>query len=108
MATIKNVSSLRGTGRLTIAAIIGIIDIIEDLHYTIASLAGKLGALYLAKGIPGLIYRNIRAVFRYFDGDGIDTVLDKVVPIFVKKASVRETALSILNGVLGDYLAASN
>ncbi|MDA3894749.1 MAG: alpha/beta hydrolase [Desulfobacteraceae bacterium] len=108
MTNIKNVSDLRGTGSLMISAIIGATKIIEDLHHTILNLAGKLSVLHLTKGITEPIYRNIHAVCKYFDGGGIDTVLNKVVPLFVKKVSVRETVLSILNGVLGDYLAASN
>lgn len=110
MANIKNVSDLRGAGRLTIDAVIGITDLIESLHHTVASVAGTFGEpdQHRTTGITGLVYRNIRTMAGLV-GSGIDTVLEQLVPLSGESysASGCEALLAALNGVLGDHLAAS-
>jgi pimeloyl-ACP methyl ester carboxylesterase len=108
----KNIASdLRGAGRLTIDAVTGITDIVENLHHTIASIAGIFGEPDQQKttGITGLVYRNVRAVTELV-GSGIDSALKNLVPLLGEMDSSpgREALLSALNGVLGDYLAASD
>jgi pimeloyl-ACP methyl ester carboxylesterase len=111
MANINNVSDLRGVVRLAIDAMTGITDLVEDLHHTIASGAGILGApdQHRTTGITGLVYRNIRAVSGLVGG-AIDAGLDPLVSLLGEKDSApgREALLAALNGVLGDHLAASN
>ena len=111
MAKAKNGSDLRGAGRLTIDAVTGITDLIEALHQTIASTAGtpaKPGQ-QRTKGLTGMVYRNIRAVSGLVGGS-LDAVLGPLVSFFGEKGPCpgREAMLAALNGVLGDYLAASN
>ena len=111
MANTAHVSDLRGAGRLTIDAITGITDLVEDLHHTIQSVAGILGAKnrHRTAGITGLVYRNVRTVSRWV-GIGVDAVLAQLAPLIEEPASSpgRDAILAILNGVLGDHLAASN
>ena len=104
-------SDFRGAGRLTIDAITGITDLTEELHHAIASIAGIFGTpdKHHSKGITGLVYRNIRAASGLV-GAIIDAALAKLDSQFGKKDSApgREAVLAVLNGILGDHLAASN
>ncbi|OQY43693.1 MAG: hypothetical protein B6242_14180 [Anaerolineaceae bacterium 4572_78] len=104
-------TDLRSVGSLTIDSIIGITDIVESLHYTITSLSGTLGASdqHRTKCITGMVYRNVRAITKLV-GVGIDVQLNLLSSMLEEKDSSpdREAVLSILNGVLGDYLVANN
>ena len=108
-----NVSNLRGISQLAVAAVVGVTDIVEDMHRNIvrrSPVAGKTAA-GAARGISGLVYRSIRRV-THVVGVGLDTVLAEVAPLFGGAAAPssprREAVLAALNGVLGDYLAATN
>ncbi|MDM8537396.1 alpha/beta hydrolase [Desulfobacterales bacterium HSG17] len=111
MVKIKNESDIRGAGNLTIDAINGIIDLVEAMHHTIASLGGILGKPNQNRttGITGKIYRNIRTVSELI-GDSIDLLLKQFSSLLGEKSSSpeREAVLAALNGVLGDHLAARN
>ncbi|MBF0468666.1 MAG: hypothetical protein HQK61_07250 [Desulfamplus sp.] len=107
------VSDIRGMGRLAVEATNGITDIVEDMHYTVSTIAGLLGKSdqNRTKGITGLVYRNIRAVSGLV-GDGMDAALGHLESLIgtdrgKKPDPGREAVLAALNGVLGDHLAAS-
>jgi len=104
-------TDLRGLGNLTIDAIIGVTNIVESLHLTIAGGSGTAAApdQQRTKGIPGLVYRNIRAVTGLV-GNGIDIVLDQLSLVIgdIESSPRREALLATLNGVLGDHLVASS
>ncbi len=107
----KNVpADIRGTGRLAIDVVTGITDIVESLHYTILNLGlpGR-SEQKRTRGITGLVYRNIRAVTGLI-GERLDTGLAQLEQQMEETASSRgrEAAISALNGILGDYLSASN
>jgi hypothetical protein len=110
MAKANNGSDLRGAGRLTIDAVRGITDLIEDLHQTIASGAGMPGSQDQQRtaGLTGMVYRNVRAVSGLVGG-GIDAVLGPLVSLFGEKDAVpgRAAVVAALNGILGDHLAAA-
>jgi pimeloyl-ACP methyl ester carboxylesterase len=106
------VSNLRGIGQLAVAAVTGVTDIVEDMHRNIARhspLAGVTAA-GTARGISGLVYRSIRRVTR-LAGVGLDRTLARAAPLAggaaVPPSPRREAWLAALNGVLGDYLAAT-
>lgn len=101
---------LRGAGRLVIDAVAGVTDIVEAMHGTIARVSPPLGAAPAkrAGGISGLVYSGVRGVTRAV-GVGLDAALGALAPLVRSQSSSpqREAVLAALNGVLGDYLAAS-
>ncbi len=113
-AITANVSSWRGIGQLAVAAVMGVTDIVEDMHRSIVRLppVADETVARTVHGIPSLVYRSIRGITRVV-GVGLDTVLAQAAPLFgdsvaPSSSARREAALAALNGVLGDYLAATN
>jgi pimeloyl-ACP methyl ester carboxylesterase len=107
------VSSLRGISQLAVAAVVGATDIVEEMQRSIVRRSPPVGGTGErgARGISGLVYRSIRRVTHGI-GAGLDRALVQVAPL-VGRASTpssprREAVLAALNGVLGDYLAATN
>ncbi len=102
----KAVSDLQGATKLTVDAVKGVTNIVESLHSTIASFTGIIGDPKKdAKGISGMVYRNIRKITDAF-GDGIDVMLGKLSDVIGEKQSFRsrEAIIAATNGVIGDYL----
>ena len=103
-------SDLRGLHRLANDAALGLTDLVEAMHHTIASVPGVLGPAPrgTTRGVTGLVYRSVRGVTR-LAGGGIDAALGLLAPLIAERPSSqeREAVLAALNGVLGDYLAAS-
>ena len=110
IAPVAAVSDLRGAGRLAIDAVAGITDLVEDMHRNIADRSPPVGRAPsgAARGISGLVYRSVRGVTRAV-GFGLDLALGQLAPLLGKTASWprREAVLAAVNGVLGDYLAAT-
>lgn len=94
-------SDLRGFARMAKDATTGLTDLVEAMHGAIARPAGT-------RGITGFVYKSIRGVTRLVGG-GVDALLAMLKPTLRGKTSSpgREVVLAALNGVLGDYLAAS-
>jgi hypothetical protein len=57
-------ADLRGINRLTIAGIAGVVDLVEAMHYNIASVPGMLAKPRRDRttGITRLVYQSIRGV----------------------------------------------
>lgn len=106
-----NAADLRGAGRLTIDAVLGVTDLVEALHAGIASPASLVGkpASGSTRGITGLVYRSVRGVTRLV-GAGLDTALAALAPLLDGSRALpqREALLAALNGVLGDHLHATH
>jgi hypothetical protein len=104
-------ADLRGVNRLTIAGIAGVVDLVEAMHQQIASVPGILAkpTRNRTSGITRLVYRSIHGVLGLV-GHGLDVLLAGFEPLLGERSAWpgRETLLAALNGVLGDYLAASN
>jgi len=104
-------SDLRGFQRLANDATVGLTDLVEAMHHTIARTPRVLGAppKGRTRGITGLVYRSVRGVTRVV-GVGVDALLGLLAPLVHEKRSSqeREAILAALNGVFGDYLAASD
>ena len=100
---------LRGLSRLIVEAVEGVTGIVETQHRNISRVAPVLGRSRgdRTAGISGLVYSSIRGVNRIVGG-GLDLALRNLPPLpGLATASARtDTLLAILNGVLGDYLAA--
>lgn len=94
-------SDLRGYARLAKDATVGLTDLVEAMHASIARPAGT-------RGITGLVYRSVRGVTRLVGG-GVDALLALLQPALKGRESSpeRDAVHAALNGVLGDYLAAS-
>ncbi len=103
-------TDLQGLSRMTIDAIVGIVGIVEETHLNILKSTGKLGAPIHGplSGATSLVYRGIRGVAR-LTGTGLDALLAQLTPLLGNSSTWagRNAVLSALNGVLGDYLAAS-
>src|SRR5436190_10720061 len=109
-------SGLRGAARLATNATTGLADLVEAVHARIASLpgGGSPAANERTRGITGLVYRNVRGVTRVVGGS-IDALLGLLAPVLsadpdpgVPPNTKREALVAALNGVLGDYLAATD
>jgi pimeloyl-ACP methyl ester carboxylesterase len=104
-------SDLRGISRLAIEATLGMTDLVEAMHLDIAKTVNIANvfppARRATRGITGLVYRSIRGVTRLVGR--LDAVLAPAVARLGEGSSPpgREALLAVLNGVLGDHLAAS-
>jgi hypothetical protein len=86
---------LRGAARLVVEATDGISGIVKDMQGP-------------TLGVATLVHGSLRGVTRLVGG-GIDAGLGALVPLLAERRSRprMEAALAILNGVLGDHLAAT-
>ena len=103
-------SDLRDYSRLAIEATIGLTSLVEMMHDNIARAPSILGTPTdgRTEGITGLVYESIRGVTRLV-GISLDASLALLDWELGHSASPaeREAVLAAVNGVLGDYLAAS-
>ncbi|MBZ5594399.1 MAG: alpha/beta hydrolase [Acidobacteriia bacterium] len=104
-------ADLLGFSRLAVDATAGITALAEALHHNIALAPGIFDtpAQGPAGGIAGLVYESIRSVTGLVSG-GIEATLAPLVPMLKEKRSPpeRQAVLAALNGVMGDYLAATD
>jgi hypothetical protein len=104
-------ADLRGLNRLTLAGIAGIVDLVEAMHHNIASVPGSIAKAKRDRttGITRLVYQGVRGVIALV-GHALDGLLAGFQPLLGERSTWpgREALLAVLNGVLGDYLAASN
>jgi hypothetical protein len=104
-------ADLRGVNQLTIAGIAGVVDLVEAMHHNIALIPRIVARPQRDRttGITRLVYRSIHGVVRLV-GHGLDSLLARLMPLLGERSTWpgREALLAALNGVLGDYLAASN
>ena len=110
----RRTADLRGAARLATDATAGLTDLVEAMHERIARIPG-LGAKSLdgrTGGISGLVYKTIRGVTRVVGGS-IEALLGLLAPALDPAQTTgdpsheREAIVAALNGVLGDYMAAS-
>jgi pimeloyl-ACP methyl ester carboxylesterase len=103
-------ADIRGASRLLFDATTSVTDLVESMHGTIAGLAGLVpgSSNERTRGITGLVYRCVGGGMRLVGG-GLDLALAPVAALTGSRASppARETALAVLNGVLGDHLEAT-
>ncbi|WP_088278350.1 permease [Ideonella sp. A 288] len=102
-------ADLRGLSRLSTDAVVGITDLVEAMHHTIATRAGIVGAVPEGRpsGITGFVYRSVRGVTRAV-GQGLDVVLNAVPLKAGPSTPEREAFVAALNGVWGDHLEATH
>ena len=112
-------ADLRGAARLTTDAVAGLASLVEAMHAGIAggprtrSAADGVAADERTRGITGLVYRTVRGVTRLVGGSAegllglLGSGLAATDPRLPPRPE-REAVVAALNGVLGDYLAASD
>ena len=103
-------ADLRGAARIATDATAGLTNLVEAMHERIARVPG-LGAPApdgRTRGITGLVYKTIRGATRLVGGS-IDALLGLLGPALspADPSPEREAIVAALNGVLGDYLAAT-
>jgi hypothetical protein len=103
-------SDLRGAVRLATDATSGLADLVEAMHARIVRVPGLNAPARDGRtgGISGLVYKTVRGVTRAVGGS-LDALLGLLMPALavVDTSAEREAVLAALNGVLGDYLAAT-
>jgi len=101
-------ADLRGLSRLGVDAVVGVTDIVETVHHTIASISGITGRAPAGRpsGITGFVYRTVRGTTRVV-GQGLDTLWSKLPFDTSGSTPEREAFIAALNGVWGDHLADS-
>lgn len=103
-------SDLRGAARLVTDATAGLTDLVEAMHERIARLPGVPPPKREGRtgGVTGLVYKTIRGVTRVVGGS-IEALLGLLAPALGSDDPIpeREALIAVLNGVLGDYLAAT-
>lgn len=106
-------TDIRGATRLAVDATLAITNIVEDMHRNIARAPWIFGELApgRTRGITGLVYASIRTVTGWV-GSGLDLALARLRPLIdaagLEAGSAgRDAVVAALNGVLGDYLAAT-
>lgn len=103
-------SDLRGMARLATDGTTGLTNLVEAVHARIARMPG-LGEPHpreRTRGMTGLVYGAIRSGARAVGG-GIDSLLNAFGPSVADEQvnPQRDALLAVLNGVLGDHLAAT-
>jgi hypothetical protein len=102
-------ADLRGLFRLGVDGTVGITDLVEAMHHTIASRVGMTSPPPgRTRGITGAVYGAVRATTRTV-GIGADLVLRVVDQGASRDAGTpeREAFVAALNGLWGDHLADS-
>ncbi|HRY43626.1 MAG TPA: alpha/beta hydrolase [Thermoanaerobaculia bacterium] len=100
----------RGLGRLAAEATLGVTELVEAAHATIAAAPGPLDPPPAGKtrGISRVVYGSVRGVTRLVGG-GLDAALAGLAPALgaLPPSPRREALVAALNGVLGDHLEAT-
>jgi hypothetical protein len=106
----NHLSDLLGASRLAVEATEGLADVVESVHHTVSRAPRLLGRPVRGRpgGVAGAVYRSIRGA-TWLVGGAIDTLLRPLAPgAGVERSSPRRDAvLAVLNGLVGDHLAAT-
>lgn len=104
-------SDIKGINKLITDSVSGVTDIVSSMHKTIDSSPGLFGATTSGPigQITNIVYQSIHDV-NHAVRDCIDSVIDQLEPMFddCQSFQERDFVLSVLNGILGDYLFDQN
>ena len=107
-------SDAAAIAKLATQATMGVARMAEGVHQSVWRTLGVAGGKEPGQtgGLTGLIYKAVRGVTAGV-GKGVDLALNKLQPLFdaadhaAPETPAREAVLAVLNGVLGDHLAAT-
>lgn len=99
---------LRGVAQLLVRGVTATTDLAEGVHAGILGRSGSAGSDGSTRGIPRIAYQGVRMTANLVGG-ALDASLARLTPwLGAGVGSARRDALiAVLNGVLGDHLAAS-
>jgi len=104
-------SDIQGASRLLFEAGANVTDLVEAMHGTIAGLAGLIpgSSNERTRGLTRFVYRCVGGGMRLVGGT-LDLALAPVAALTGtrERPPEHETTLAVLNGVLGDHLAATS
>ncbi len=107
----KTSSDLQGITQLMTDAIIGVTDLVEDMHERVVHppLLPSTPVQHLITKIAGITYKSIRWSTRFI-GSGTDKALGQLTSALgeVEATDKKEALRSVLNGVIGNYLEKNN
>ena len=106
-----HLSDLVGLNRLATDVTAELTDLAEALHNNIAGSPGLRGTPMQERTstIAGLVYESVREVTRLVGGTTDVILAQQLGPILDERSSEeREAVLAALNGMMGDYLAATS
>lgn len=94
--------------RLAVDATLGVVDVVEGLHHTIARRSAAVGPGPAGRttGITGFVYRAVRGTTR-LTGHGVDALMRHLTPPAGPSPPARDALLAALNGAWGDHLQAA-
>lgn len=100
-------SDFRALAQLATDATIGITDLVEAMHASIARGPASGTDRHRTRGISGFVYKTVRNV-THIAGNAAEAALARWAPSNEERASSpeRDAVLAALNGVLGDTMAA--
>jgi pimeloyl-ACP methyl ester carboxylesterase len=107
--TLVTASDLRGLSKLGFSAALGVTDLVEQMHATVARRPLPFGAAISgpADGVAGAVFKSVRGGMR-IAGAGVDILLKAFETADRGESSRgRDIALAALNGVIGDRLVAT-
>jgi len=101
-------SDLRGLYRLGVDGSVGLTDLVEAMHHTIASRIGfdRASPVGRSSGLTGLVYGAVRGGMRW-SGHGVDAALRLIETASTLQAPAsaeRDAFVAALNGLFGDHL----
>jgi pimeloyl-ACP methyl ester carboxylesterase len=108
---LKTESELQGLTHLIMDATVGITDLVEEVHKQVVHppFLPSTSIQKLITKIAGITFNNIRWSTKLI-GNSISKILEYYTPaiINIENSNKKEVLLSVLNGVIGDYLAEKN
>lgn len=109
-------SDLGAVAQLATHATLGVVNMTEGVHQSVLRTLGHPRGMAPGRtgGLTGLVYRSVRGVTGLV-GTGLHKALAGLTPMLAQATGAtaadsteRATALAVLNGVLGDHLAATS
>jgi pimeloyl-ACP methyl ester carboxylesterase len=103
------IDGLRGASRLAVEATLGVAELVEAMQLEIGGGPRVLGRPFLpvARLLSAPVHAGIGAVTRLV-GRGVELALDAAALLGGARATIdADTARAVLNGVIGDHLAAT-
>ncbi|MFZ5440104.1 MAG: esterase/lipase family protein [Myxococcota bacterium] len=103
------VEQLRGATKLAVEATKSVTSLVQEMHTAIGGGPQLLGRPFdeLLRLLSAPTYETIRGVAGVV-GTGLDLALQALEPLIQRAGADRGFLLAVLNGVMGDYLAATH